>query len=155
MSVHVCIEVQLASWSTAIRWGGVKRRLGDRYSSSVLLQQSSNPRSPRGPSAARLLCLCDLAAGRRLTCCMKAGYEYVKTRSKSCWPRVKLSWMCNETQLPVSICYWCWGKVIIKWHPSINIKLLTAEINNTKTLLQHYSIVSNTKTHINISSKRK
>lgn len=43
---RVCTQAQLASWSRAIRWGHVKKRQGDRYSSSVLLQWSSNTRSP-------------------------------------------------------------------------------------------------------------
>lgn len=46
IEVCVCTRVQLASWSTAVRWEYVKKSQGDNSSSSLLLQWGSNTRSP-------------------------------------------------------------------------------------------------------------
>lgn len=46
IEVCVCTRVQLASWSTAVRWEYVKKRQGGNSSSSLLLQWDSNTRSP-------------------------------------------------------------------------------------------------------------
>lgn len=100
VSISVCTQAQLASWSWAIRWGSVKKRQGDRYSSSALLQWSSNTRSPE---AALQHCCVSIISVLKGSSHAVWGQSTVKLRQGG-----KDIWLaCNSDECAIKCCYQC------------------------------------------------